>query len=133
MPQFSVNIVTEVDEGFVKDFMDTLGDASAYWARVKVLEHYASEDDWSSVKKVRIKELEASEEGGVKTYEFDAESLILGIKRVLERQENGEYLTNSATRKSVMQAVLDNDIAHMDVWDVDWVVQAAMFNEIVYW
>ena len=132
MLQFSVHIVTEVDEGFVKDFMDTLGDASAYWARVKVLEHYASEDDWSSVKKVRIKELEASEEGGVKTYEFDAESLILGIKRVLERQENGEYLTNSAIRKSVMQAVMDNDIAHMDVWDVDCVVQAAMFNEIVY-
>ena len=87
MPQFSVNIITEVDEGFVKDFMDTVSDASAYWARVKVLEHYASEDDWSSVKKVRIKELESSEEGGVKTYEFDAESIILGIKRVLERQE----------------------------------------------
>lgn len=132
MPQFSVNIVTEVDEGFVKDFMDTVSDASAYWARVKVLEHYASEDDWSSVKKVRIKELEASEEGGVKTYEFDAESLVLGIKRVLERQENGEYLTNSAIRKSVMQAVLEDDICHMDVWDVDCVVQAAMFNEIVY-
>ena len=132
MPQFSVNIHTAVGEDFVKDFMDTLGDASAYWARVEVLEHYATEDNWSSVKKVRIKELEASEEGGIKTCEFDAESLILGIKRVLERNDNGEYLTNEAIRSSVMKAVLENDMCNMDVWDVDCVVQAAMFNEIVY-
>lgn len=132
MPQFSVNIVTEVDEDFIKDFMDTLVDASTYWARIKVLERYPAKDDWTSVKKVRIKELEASEEGGIKTYEFDVESLILGIKRVLERNANGEYLTNEAIRSSVMQAVLENDMCPMDVWDVDCVVQAAMFNEIVY-
>lgn len=132
MPKINVAIIAEVDEGFIKDILDTVAEASSYWADFKVLDYYPSDNSWSSVKSIRIREQEASTDEGVKEFVMDEVAVIRGVKRVLQPKEDGEYLTNDAHRTSILKAIIENDMANMDVWDVDCVVQAAMFNEIVY-
>ena len=132
MPKFSATITADLDEGFINDFLDTVDDSVAYWAETAVLSRHPSKDNWAAVKAIQVKEHEASEEGPPAKFVMDEAAVLLGIKRVVEANAQGEYLTNAGHRDSVLKAVMENDMANMDVWDIDCVVQAAMFNAIVY-
>lgn len=132
MPRIEATITADLDDGFMNDFLDTVADAVNYWGGTSTLERHPSKDNWASVKSLEVEEYEASEAGEPKRFVMDEAAVILGIKRVIEKKADGEYMTNDAHRDSILKAVMENDMANMDVWDIDCVVQAAMFNDIVY-
>ena len=132
MPRIEATITADLDDGFMNDFLDTVEDAVAYWADTTVMTRHHLKDNWAAVKAIQLQEQEASEEGSPKRFVMDEAAVILGIKRVIEKKADGEYMTNDAHRDSILKAVMENDMANMDVWDIDCVVQAAMFNDIVY-
>lgn len=85
-----------------------------------------------AIKVAYIREQEASQDGPKIRMDFAEAHVMQGIERILTLNADGKSIVNDAHYGSILKAVLDNDIAYMDVWDVDCIVQAAMFNEIVY-
>ena len=132
MPLLNVQLKLVISDGFIQEFMDTVPAAVDYWANVSVKERYPERDGWCAIKVAYIREQEASQDGPKVRMDFAEAHVTQGIERILTLNADGKSMVNDAHYNSILKAVQEDDMSNMDVFDVDCVVQAAMFNEIVY-
>lgn len=131
-----IAVTHQVTDGFLEDVMCTAVESGYscvyYWIREML--HVERRDDLTVLRfKFRIESddftdvptPEGSEEKGVWVIDHDA--IALGIKRILSGEVKvGDYIVSMIAR-----AVADND-ADIDSDGADCIVQAAVFNSLVY-
>lgn len=119
----SAKVEIKFTRQFINDVMDTAGYAVAYWAAAsKRLEVTNDGPDFC------IEEQDASAVEGVKAFVVSEESVMIGCRRLLDPAFN----IRSDIRETLFGAMIEDDASNVDSEVADAIVQAAMFNEIVY-
>lgn len=119
--KYTFVLQVELDESFLDDVCVTAAEGGInYWANGRSHTLKGSQ--------FRIVEQEPSEGDTAKVFDVTHEAIKLGITRVL----NPAFEINADTRMDLYRAVVTNDCGHIDADVADAIVQAAMFNELVY-
>lgn len=129
-----IKVERELSDEFVGDVLVTAFDGRYggcwYWAAPKVAEgdtswlDYDVNDVWLSVNVVDKEDANDS-----KIYRVNAEVIQVGIQRIIDATE---VKINEEIRNYILRGVLEEDGGDIDSTAADCIVQAGLFNEIVY-
>jgi hypothetical protein len=126
-----INLTYMLADQLLSDVLCTVCESGAisYWAHLTGrAERGTIGSEEGQYLSVEIAEDEASDVGEPRRMRLDLDALAKGIRRVLAQGFN----INSETRGSIERAVANGDAGEIDVDAADAIVQAAMFNALVY-
>lgn len=132
----TVMLTKELDEEFLSDVMITAFDGQHggcwYWAQPHNGSWLETNGDTNVLtviwQRVCIKEIEPSELHEGQVAYVDHAMLAQGISRLL----NGDVKVRDDIREAIWRGVNEMDGGEIDIDAADVIVQAALFNEIVY-
>lgn len=117
MQERKIKIEVLLEEEFLKDIVVCIAEDFGY-------------NQWRQVSRYRpnegivyVHDVEDDDE----TYTVNLDTIALGIKRIA----NGN-LTNNTIREAILNGVKENDAGNIDSEASDAILQAALFNKLIY-
>jgi hypothetical protein len=117
-----LTFVADLPESFYMDIIEMSRTAIVYWAA-----GHNEQPPYLHEAEYKIIEQDISSGNRRKTFEITVDKVRLGLQRAIMGDKIAPH-----HRTSILTAVIDKDLANCDDWDIDCVIQLAMFGELVY-
>lgn len=122
---FAIDLRVVVDSAVIESVIELVPSAIGYWTwSVDIV----TSDTSDGILQFVIWEKNDDEDGPGNRHVLLRQDIVMGIARLL----TGHVNVAGHIRQYIVNAVLDRDAVHIDVEATDAIVQAALFNELVY-
>lgn len=117
----SINLEFEISEEFLTDILTTAAEGGInYWVSESKCIIRSKTFEWLT--------FEVKPQDSEIWYKVDPTSVFQGLQSIVA----AKFVVNPDVKAGIREAIASNDASNLDADDVDCIVQAGLFGEIVY-